>query len=229
MSSSSRLPILVTCLALVVGALAVVFSFHPPGAAPAGPRWQRPSRASQLELLPLEAGDLVLLGASLVEHGEWSELLPEHRSRNRGVAGDKVADVLARLDPLLEAGPRAAFVMVGLNDVLSGRSADEIEDDHRRLARRFAEQAPGTRLVLMNLLPVRREGQDGVAANAAIDVVNAGLARVAQEQGCELLDLAPPFRDDDGQLRADLTVDGIHLTGPGYLLWRDLLREHGGL
>jgi hexosaminidase len=229
MNSSSGLPILGTCLVLVAGVLVVVLSFHEPGDAPSGPRWQRPSRASQLELLPLQAGDLVLLGASLVEHGEWGELLPEHRPRNRGLAGDKVADVLARLDPILEAGPRAVFVMVGLNDVLSGRSAEEIERDHRRLASRFAEQAPGTRLVFMSLLPVRREGEDGVAANAAIDVVNAGLARVAAEEGCELLDLAAAFRDDAGQLRADLTVDGIHLTGPGYLLWRDVLVVGGWL
>jgi len=212
-------------LALGVAALLVALRARSGDAGPAGPGWQRSSRASQLALLPLGPEDLVFLGASLVEHGEWSELLPGRSVRNRGIAGDKVGDVLARLAPIVAAGPRAVFVMVGLNDVFAGTPPARIEQLHRELVQRLRAGAPATRVVLMTLLPVRRPGAEGRAVNATIDEVNAGLARVADEAGCLLLDLTPAFRDEDGQLRAGFTRDGVHLNGPGYQAWRRVLED----
>lgn len=191
--------------------------------------WQRPARVSRLERLPLAPDDVVLLGASLVEQGEWSELLPGRRVRNRGVAGDTVADVLARLDPIVAAGPRAVFVMVGLNDVLSATPAATIAAGHRELVRRLRQGSPHTRVVLMSLLPVRREGPAGDAVNAAIDEVNAQLEQTARDQGCELLDGTALFRDAHGRLGEEFTLDGVHLTGAGYALWGHLLEDCGWL
>ena len=34
------------------------------------------------------------------------------------------------------------------------------------------------------------------------------------------------FADEQGRLRADLTNDGLHLMGKGYLIWRDALRPY---
>lgn len=187
--------------------------------------WQRPSRATQLDLLPLGADDVVFLGASLVEHGEWSEWLAGQPVRNRGLAGDTVADVLARLGPVVAAGPRRVFVMVGLNDLFAGTPVAAIETRHRELATRLTGGAPGTRVVFMSLLPVRRD--DDAPLNAAVDAVNAGLRRVAVEHGCAWLDLAASFRDEAGRLRAELTLDGVHLTGAGYALWAELLLDSG--
>ncbi|RKY18468.1 MAG: hypothetical protein DRQ55_13290 [Planctomycetota bacterium] len=216
-------------LALVAAALMLVWMPRGPDDSSARPSWQRSSRVSQLELLPIAAHDVVLLGASLIEHGEWAELLPGHSVRNRGIAGDKLADVLARMQPIVAAGPRAVFVMVGLNDVLSGVPGASIETRQRELVRRLSSGAPDTRVVLMSLLPVRRPGPAGVAANRAIAQVNAGLKRVASESGCEFMDLTPMFTDADGQLPSGYTVDGVHLTGAGYELWSRLLADCGWL
>ena len=34
------------------------------------------------------------------------------------------------------------------------------------------------------------------------------------------------FVDDQGRLRADLTNDGLHLMGQGYLIWRDAIKPY---
>ena len=208
--------------------LLALFTEHFGGATEPGWRSRHQDvRGSQLELLPLGPDDVVMLGASLVEHGEWAELLPGHSVRNRGIAGDRVADVAARLEPIVASRPRVVCLMVGLNDVFAGADPADIAVGHEELVRRLLAGAPETRVLLMTLLPVDRPGPDGAAASAAIVEVNAGLGRIAADEGCELLDMTAFFSDAEGRLRSDLTADGIHLTGAGYLLWSDVLRDCG--
>lgn len=189
--------------------------------------WQRPSRASLLESLPIAPEQVVLLGASLVQHGEWAELLAGIPVVNRGISGDRVADALRRLDPIVAARPRAVFVMVGLNDVLAGSPSDVIEREHRQLVQQLRSGSPQTRVVLMSVLPVRRDGHEGEGLNDALRTVNAGLERIAADEGCSFLNLAPLFRDADGRLLPQFTLDGVHLTGPAYQLWANVLRDCG--
>jgi lysophospholipase L1-like esterase len=179
--------------------------------------WQRPSRVSQLERLPLDGASTVMLGASLVEHGEWSEWLPARAVRNRGVAGDTVDDVLHRLDAVIRAAPREVYVMVGLNDLFAGREPVDVLLKHGELVRRLREHSPDTRVVLMSLLPVRRDDDDEL--NAAIAAVNAGLLELAKVSDCEWLDLTEAVVDANGRLRDELTLDGVHLNGAGYAAW----------
>ena len=41
------------------------------------------------------------------------------------------------------------------------------------------------------------------------------------EKGIVYIDLWTLLADKNGKLRADLTNDGLHLMGEGYIVWRD--------
>ena len=79
------------------------------------------ARQTQLALLPTLPGRVVLLGDSITEGGVWNELLPELPVLNRGVGGETSAQVLARLDLVLNA-PSAVVLLIGTNDLSSGVS-----------------------------------------------------------------------------------------------------------
>src|SRR5215470_4664517 len=61
---------------------------------------------------PVTHRDVVVVGDSLTERGEWWELL-DRPVANRGVAGDTVEAVRARLDDIAALDPRVVFVLVG--------------------------------------------------------------------------------------------------------------------
>ncbi len=61
--------------------------------------------------------DIVMLGDSLTEWGNWHELVPEFRVINRGIAGDTSFGVLGRLQEVIDRRPKVVFVMVGTNDL----------------------------------------------------------------------------------------------------------------
>ena len=51
------------------------------------------------------------------------------------------------------------------------------------------------------------------------------LAAIAQEEKVDYLDLYPHFADARGELRPELTTDGLHLSAVGYGVWQSVLRE----
>ena len=48
--------------------------------------------------MPKQADNILIIGDSLVEHGNWEELLENPNIRNRGILGDTVLGVLHRFE-----------------------------------------------------------------------------------------------------------------------------------
>ena len=79
------------------------------------------SKRSQQESLPVRPHHTVMLGNSLTERGAWAEYFPEAHVINRGIGGDCVAGMAARLDSIVAGRPRAIFLMAGVNDLIFSR------------------------------------------------------------------------------------------------------------
>lgn len=180
------------------------------------------SRVSMHERHPVEAGDLVMLGDSLTEWGDWGEALGVPGVRNRGIAGDTVGGLDRRVGPLLAARPRAIVLMIGINDLLGGASPADVLAAQRALIARIRAEAPDARLVVQSLLPVDPH-EVGARHNPRVAEVNAGLAAIARDAGATWLDLWPAMGGEAG-LDRRFTYDGLHLNGEGYAVWVEALR-----
>ena len=186
-------------------------------------------RATLFEQLPIGKKDIVMLGNSLTDGCEFNELLGNRHIKNRGIVGDIVQGLIDRIGPIIEGQPRKLFIMSGVNDISHGVTADSIARVTEKLIVMVKQGSPRTKIYLQSLLPFNNDvrewkllkGRDHVVVEA-----NALLEQVARRHGVTWINLYPLFADDQGRLRADLTNDGLHLMGPGYLLWRDALRPH---
>ena len=56
--------------------------------------------------------------------------------------------------------------------------------------------------------------------NANVLDVNERLQKLAAEFSYDFLDLHTLMKDDQGELRADLTTDGLHLNPAAYKIWQ---------
>jgi hypothetical protein len=89
-------------------------------------------RLDQLNLLSSSRTRVVMLGDSITQRGEWSELLGEVVA-NRGLGGDTTRDVLARVASV-PASAEKIFVMVGVDDLAGAhRPALDVAADTRRI------------------------------------------------------------------------------------------------
>ncbi|NJK99994.1 MAG: lysophospholipase [Spirulinaceae cyanobacterium SM2_1_0] len=162
----------------------------------------------------------VLLGDSL---SQWFPvpLLPGGAFwLNQGISGENSQQIRQRLASLRETQPSTFYVMAGINDLRQGASDTVILANLRAIARELRQQHPDAQIVLQSLLPTRRPDLD----NARIQRLNQALRQIAREERVSYLHLQPLFADADGQLRAELTTDGLHLNRQGYEVWQTALQ-----
>jgi len=186
-------------------------------------------RATLFDELPIGKKDIVMLGNSLTDGCEFNELMGNRHIKNRGIVGDIIQGLIDRIDPIIKGQPKKLFIMSGVNDISHGVSADSIARAMEKLIVTVKQGSPRTKIYLQSLLPFNNDvrewkllkGRDHVVVEA-----NRLLEQVARRQGVTWINLYPLFVDDQGRLRADLTNDGLHLMGKGYLIWRDAITPH---
>ena len=89
--------------------------------------------------------------------------------------------------------------------------------------------SPGTKIYLQSCLPFNesfRRWKNLEGTQQVIIDLNRRLERLARDRGIVWIDLYPLFSDGNDNLRKDLTNDGLHLLGNGYIIWKEAIRKY---
>jgi lysophospholipase L1-like esterase len=180
------------------------------------------SRRSQFESLPAPRGAVVFLGDSITHQGLWESWFPELPTANRGISGEVVDQVAARLDSSIDH-PAAVSILIGTNDIGGNGGAIDVDTIGARfdaLVTRIRELAPDAFLLVNSVMPRQPEYAD------QIHRLNDIYRLVADRTAAAYLDLWPALATPERSLRPEFTLDGLHLNGAGYRVWTDSLRPH---
>ena len=206
---------------------------------------QKRTYAQWLEVLAADAKTMaaknpehltVLLGDSL---SLWfpGELMPGKRVWiNQSISGEKTQGLLNRLDFLDDNDVEAVFLMIGINDLIWGKTDEEILTNYKEIVRRLKAEHPDTQIVVQSVLPhggerstwESRDKLEALPSDRIMNMNNA-LRKIAADNQAYYLDLYPIFVTGDGTLRGDLTTDGLHLNRQGYLVWRSAIALYAQL
>jgi lysophospholipase L1-like esterase len=182
---------------------------------------------------PVVSDAVVFLGNSITERGGWHELLPGEKIANRGIGGDNVFGVLARLDDIIASRPQKIFLMIGIND-LASRSwpVDFVYEHYVEIVDRLKRETPGTELFIQSVLPINEELVKVVSfkgKSGNIKEFNDKLKRLAYDRKITYIDVYEQLVNTEGQLDIQYTNDGIHLKPNAYKLWVSYLNENNYL
>ncbi len=181
-------------------------------------------RTTLFNELPIPPDSIVFLGDSLTFRTEWSELFPGKNVINRGIGSDTTEGVLDRLDSVIAAQPKQIFLLIGVND-LKSRSVSATIQNYSKIISRIQSESPKTEIFVQSLLPVNNKKYGKILSNDKIRKMNTELRSLAENTGVQYIDLYSTFAEND-QLPEKYTVDGIHLTGKGYIHWRETIKEY---
>jgi len=183
-------------------------------------------RASLFKTMPQTKGNIVFVGNSITDGGEWNELFGDTRIKNRGISGDITAGIIFRLPEIAKRKPAKVFLMIGTNDLSKGISADSVVKNILLISSYLKQESPATKFFVQSILPVNNvfgkfNGHTGNGEK--INFVNERLKENADSASYTFIDLYTVFKDEQGRLKAEFTNDGLHLKGEAYLLWKHLL------
>lgn len=189
----------------------------------------------------IKRGKTLFTGSSLMEQFPIAEYclndgLPV--AYNRGIGGYTTDDFLAAIDTvLLDPQPSKLFINIGTNDI---RPMPEGEDwfehlskNYRRICDIIREKLPDAEVYMMAYYPVNGHvalAQDNsamrVRTNENIDRANRMVRKLAEEYGFNYIDVNDGLKDEQGNLKAERTMDGIHFDPAGYRTVFERLKKY---
>ena len=196
-------------------------------AAPRSEYWHQ--RVTLFDLLPVEKGDIVFLGNSITDGGEFTELFDNPSIKNRGISSDVISGVAERLHQVTDYNPSKIFLLIGINDVSHNLSVSRMAEDYENLVKRIRKESPESKLYIQSLMPINNDFgryKNLKGKEATVKQLNQRLKEIAQRNGAVYVDLWPALADKKtGKVRREFTNDGLHLLGKGYDAWADAIRH----
>lgn len=179
--------------------------------------------------MPTAKNSIIFLGNSLTEAGRWNDIAPELAILNRGISGDNSFGLYARLDEVIRHQPQKVFLMIGVNDLKRGIPTAYIIRNYERIVTKIRRESPKTKIYLNSILPINNEKlieAFKAVNNKDIETLNQALKEIsAKNKQVQFVDLYPVVADHSGQLRQEITPDGIHLEMNAYVEVVDYLKK----
>lgn len=171
-------------------------------------------KKSQFEVLSMnEKFTTMMLGDSITDEGLWDELLNSDTIQNRGISGDTTDGVLERLNPMGK-NIEKVFIMIGVNDIMRGKSVDEIYSNYLKIIQFFKEKK-----IKIHIQSTLYIGESRKADfNPKVEELNKRLEKYASENKITFINLNPIFAPNK-VLKKEFTFDDLHLNGSAYKLW----------
>jgi lysophospholipase L1-like esterase len=161
--------------------------------------------------------DVVMIGDSITQNAIWSEIFPNIKIANRGLSGDTTEAILKRMDSILSVQPKKALIMVGIIDIYSGLSVNEIIKNYVEIIEEL--RAKGIIVVVQSTLECSK-----IECEGRLDKVrqlNQKLEEYSANHNFVFVDINKRLSSSEEGLLSRYSYDGIHLIGRGYSVWAE--------
>lgn len=189
-------------------------------------------KVTQFRLLPDTKGEIIFLGNSITDIGEWAEIWNNINVKNRGISSDNTFGVLARVDEVVSSKPAKIFIMIGINDISKNTPVDLIVSNYKKIIQNIRMASPQTIIYVQSILPTNNEFTEFVRHqnnDEHIQAVNKELKKMCGKKKLVYVDLYSHFLGSPGKMNKTYTNDGLHLTGAGFMQWKKVLKDKGYL
>lgn len=153
--------------------------------------------------------DVAFLGDSLTDGYDLKKYYPQYLAINRGIGGDTTFGLEKRLKvSVYDLKPKVAVMLIGANNF------DTMFDNYENILKGIKENLPQTKVVLLSLTSM---GGEWGKNNQKAAYNNVKIKLFSEKYGYEFVDLYTPlFNLETGEIYAEYTTDGGHLTPLGY-------------
>lgn len=184
-------------------------------------------RVNLFSYLPVTEHDIVFLGNSITDGGEFHELFKMKNIKNRGIRSDVIRGVQKRLKQVTNGRPKKIFLLIGINDVAQGLTVDQLATRYEELVKQIRLESPDTELYVQSIMPINssfKRYKSLYGKEKTIIALNERIKEIATRNKAIYVDLWPYLADGNKNLRIEFTNDGLHLNGKGYKAWTEGIR-----
>lgn len=187
-------------------------------------------------------GEILFTGSSLMEQFPINELLMtngmEQVIYNRGIGGFTTNDMLQHMEEMVfGTEPSRIFINIGTNDIGSPNYELEVlMENYEKIISLIQKRLPAAEINMMAYYPVNEtdklpEGEWGkmmfvTRTNENIHIANDAVEKLAAKMGCRFINVNQGLTDENGKLKKEFTIEGIHMYANGYQVVLDNLKKY---
>ena len=192
-----------------------------------------PTKYRELNQISVIEPDIIFIGDSIIEYFPLQELLGTTKTIvNRGIRGYQTGLLQENLDAHLYGDAVDQIILlIGTNDIGKDVPMNEALNNLERVIQTISRDYPLSQIKLVSILPVN-EGEDFkqtvyIRTNEKIKAWNQAYQDLASAyMQVEYVPVFENLLDQEGQLKADYTTDGLHLSVSGYQALSSTLKKY---
>lgn len=176
-----------------------------------------------------QKGQILFVGSSLMEQFPVEKLLRERGVDavvyNRGIGGYVTRELLEHLDVCAtDLAPRRVFINIGTNDLSDPTIAmDELMARYDQILTGIKQACPGVEIYVMAYYPINYDAAADfmkpgllIRTNEKLRAASSEAEKLALRHGARFININRGLTDEQGRLKAEYTVEGMHITEDGY-------------
>lgn len=184
-------------------------------------------------------GCVLFAGSSLMEMFPIEQFAEEDgldvTVYNRGVGGFVTDELINSINTcIIDLAPSKLFINIGTNDLSdASRSIESIMANYEYILTETLKHVPNVKIYLMAYYPVNYAAASEemkpclkIRSNEKIGRANNAVKTLAQKLGLEYIDVSDPLKDENGDLKAEFTIEGMHIKEEGYRAIYPLVKKY---
>lgn len=118
------------------------------------------------------------------------------------------------------------YIMFGINEM--GYPRDQFGKEYRQMLQTIKQLQPQAQLYVQSILPVsaKLSATDKLLKNDKVAKFNQDILSIAAQENVAYLDVKSVLVDQEGNLRADASNDGVHVNMKNCKVWLEYLLTH---
>lgn len=189
-------------------------------------------RTELYNYISVDADDIVFIGNSITYGGQWAEIFPEIKVKNRGISGNTTKMILERLSAVTEGKPQKIFLLNGVNDIATATNVEPILQNISGIIEQIKRESPSTQIYIQSVLPVNSSFPKFAhnSRGELIEELNQKLQELCEKKSITYVDVYSHLINSptDKNLNPLYTNDGLHLLGEGYSKWAEVIKLYLG-
>lgn len=169
--------------------------------------------------------NIVFVGDSITNRYNVKNYFTNKNVVKSGVEGYKTEDILDNMyDMIYKYNPSKIFLLIGTNDISQDEiSEEEVIDNIKRIIENVKKNKPYCRIYVESIYPVNHSSDEKIKRyfsdirdNRDIRSVNNKIKELCKKEKVTFINLYKVLQDENGELKIDYTIDGLHISDDGY-------------
>lgn len=188
----------------------------------------------------VKKNQILFTGSSLMEQFPIHELCLDYGVSdiiyNRGIGGYVTEEFMEAMDTLVfDLEPSKIFINIGTNDLNDlDYTVQTLVDTYEKILKQIKNRLPNAKIYIMAYYPVNGSYDFGnpfmkeilqIRTNDRIAEANEAIKTMADILNIEYIDINKNLKDSEGNLKAEFSIEGMHMYGNGYqAIFEDLMK-----